>query len=204
MARPRKPDDPERWPVPCDRCGGHYMVVANWPGESVCGYCYQAAKRVTGICACGHQGVLPGIIDARPACRRCTGITLNVDCVACGDEAELYSGGKCQRCVLGETATRFLTNPDTGVVASQLQVIIDARRGAWRLPARVSRRCRAPERWRRVCGSGYPHFSAMWSGSRGIRRDRRRSRLRSRRRCRGTARLRRGGILRSNFSLPSG
>lgn len=126
MARPRKPDDPQRWPVPCDRCGGHYMVVANWPGESVCGYCYQAAKRVTGIFACGHQGVLPGIIDDRPACRRCSGVTLNVDCVACGTEAELYSGGKCQRCVLGDAATRLLTNPDTGMVAPQLQVIVDA------------------------------------------------------------------------------
>ncbi|BBY66806.1 hypothetical protein MHEL_50490 [Mycolicibacterium helvum] len=47
--------------------------------------CYQAAKRITGICACGHQGVLPGIIHNRPACRRCSGVTINVDCVSCGD-----------------------------------------------------------------------------------------------------------------------
>jgi integrase len=51
---------------------------------------------------------------------------LNVDCVSCGDEAELYSGGRCQRCVLGATAQRLLTNPDTGLIAPELQVIVDA------------------------------------------------------------------------------
>lgn len=126
MARPRKPEDPQRWPVPCDRCGRHYQLVANWPNESVCGYCYQAAKRITGICACGHQGVLPGIIDNRPACRRCSGVTINVDCVSCGDEAELYSGGRCQCCVLEATAQRLLTNPATGAIAPPLQIIVDA------------------------------------------------------------------------------
>ncbi len=132
MARPRKPEDPQRWRVPCDRCGCHYEIVANWPNESVCGYCYQAAKRITGICACGHRGVLPGIIDNRFACRRCSGVTLNVDCVSCGAEAELYSGGRCQRCVLGATAQRLLTNPDTGTVARPLQIIVDALTGMQR------------------------------------------------------------------------
>jgi len=126
MARPRKPEDPQRWPVPCDRCRRHYMLVANWPNESICGYCYQAAKRITGIYACRHQGVLPGTIDDRPACRHCSGITLNVDCVSCGDEVELYSGGRCQRCVLGVTAQRLLTNPDTGIIAPPLQIVVDA------------------------------------------------------------------------------
>lgn len=126
MARPRKPEDPQRWPTACDRCGRHYKLVANWPDESICGYCYQAAKRTTGICACGHQGVLPGIVDGRSACRRCSGVTLNVDCVSCGDEAELYNGGRCLRCVLGATAQRLLTHPDTGIIAPPLQVIVDA------------------------------------------------------------------------------
>ena len=66
MARPRKPEDPQRWPIACARCNGHYELVATWPDGSICGYCYQAAKRTTGICACGHQGVLPGLIDGRP------------------------------------------------------------------------------------------------------------------------------------------
>jgi len=126
MARPRKPENPALWPEQCARCRGHYPLVANWPDGTICGYCYQAAKRTVGICACGHQGVLPGIVNDRPACRPRSGVTLNVDCVACGDEAEIYSGGKCQRCVLGDTAAQLLTNPDTGVVAPQLQVIIDA------------------------------------------------------------------------------
>jgi hypothetical protein len=48
-----------------------------------------------------------------------------VDCIGCGDEAELYSGGRCQRCGLRATAQRLLTNPDTGVIAPQLQRIVD-------------------------------------------------------------------------------
>lgn len=126
MARPRKPEDPQRWPIACARCRRHYQLVARWPDGSICGYCYQAAKRTIGICACGHQGVLPGLIDHRPACRRCSGVRLNVDCTSCGDEAELYSGGQCQRCGLRATAQRLLTNPDTGVIAAQLQLIVDA------------------------------------------------------------------------------
>jgi len=126
VARPRKSEDPQRWPIGCARCKGHYELVASWPDGSICGYCYQAAKRTTGICACGHQGVLPGLIDDRPACRRCSGVKLNVDCVACGAEAELYSGGRCQRCVLSVTAQRLLTHPDTGLITAQLQVIVDA------------------------------------------------------------------------------
>jgi hypothetical protein len=50
----------------------------------------------------------------------------NLDCIGCGAEAELYSGGRCQRCVLRATASRLLTNPDTGAIAPQLQVIVDA------------------------------------------------------------------------------
>jgi len=126
MARPRKPEDRQRWPIGCARCRGHYELVANWPDGPICGYCYQAAKRITGICACGHQGVLPGLLDERPACRRCSGIRLNLDCIGCSAEAELYSGGRCQRCVLRATASRLLTNPDTGAIAPQLQVIVDA------------------------------------------------------------------------------
>lgn len=104
----------------------HYEPVANWPDGSICGYCYQAAKRTTGICSCGHEGVLPGIVDDRPACRRCSGIRLNVDCVGCGAETELYTGGRCQRCVLEETAQWLLSDHDTGLIAPQLQVIVNA------------------------------------------------------------------------------
>jgi integrase len=126
VARPRKPEDPQRWPIACARCKSHYEPVACWPDGSICGYCYQAAKRITGICSCGHEGVLPGIVDDRPACRRCSGVRLNVDCVGCSAEAELYSGGRCQRCVLEETAQWLLTDHDTGLIAPQLQVIVDA------------------------------------------------------------------------------
>jgi hypothetical protein len=126
VARPRKPEDPQRWPTRCARCRGHYKIVAAWPDGSICGYCYQAAKRTTGICACGHQGVLPGVTNDRPACRPCGGVKLNVDCISCGDETEIYSGGRCLRCVLGTTAQRLLTNPNTNAIAPQLQIIVDA------------------------------------------------------------------------------
>jgi hypothetical protein len=112
---------------PCLSCGepttGSYCP-ARWPDGSICGYCYQAAKRIRGICACGHEGVLPGIVDGRPACRRCSGVRLNVDCVSCGAEDELYSGGRCQRCILTATARRLLTHPETGELAPGLEVIV--------------------------------------------------------------------------------
>ncbi|THE17688.1 Fis family transcriptional regulator [Kocuria rosea] len=80
----------------------------------MCRYCYQAAKRTTGTCACGHAGVLPGRLDGHPACRSCSGISLKLDCLTCGAEAELHSHGQCWACVLATTVDRLLTNPRTG------------------------------------------------------------------------------------------
>lgn len=114
MARPRKPEDPQKNPIPCARCEKHYCLVKRWPDGVVCEYCYVAAKRISGVCACGHKGILPGIIDARPACRQCSGVDLNLDCVECGAEAEIYSAGRCQRCVLVATAQRLLTDDHGG------------------------------------------------------------------------------------------
>lgn len=98
MARPRKPGDPQAWPVPCGRCGGHHQIVTQWPDGLICGYCYQQAKRTRGTCRCGHHGILPGRIDGQPACRACSGVVLNIDCTSCGAEDELYREGRCQRC----------------------------------------------------------------------------------------------------------
>jgi hypothetical protein len=110
MSRPKKPEDPGTWPA-CARCGKHYQPVATWPDGRICGDCYQAAKRISGTCSCGHHGILPGRIVDQPACRTCSGVRLNVDCRSCGEEAELYSGGKCWSCCLSETVNRLLTNP---------------------------------------------------------------------------------------------
>ena len=120
MSRPRKAEDPIRWPVPCNRCGQHHQTVARWPDGGVCGYCYQQAKRTRGICACGHEGVLPGLIDSQPACRRCSGIRLNIDCRTCGAEDELHSGGRCWTCALGNVVDDLLTDPATGAIANEL------------------------------------------------------------------------------------
>jgi len=123
---PRKPQDPHAWPIPCGRCEGHYPAAATWPDGPVCGYCYQAAKRTTGRCACGHEGVLPGRLDGQPACRRCSGVRLNVDCRRCNTEAELYSGGRCWRCVLDSTVDRLLSSPNTDQVPATLRPLADA------------------------------------------------------------------------------
>lgn len=120
MSRPRKAEDPIRWPVPCNRCGQHHQTIARWPDGGVCGYCYQQAKRTRGICACGHEGVLPGLIDNQPTCRGCSGIRLNVDCRTCGAEDELHSGGRCWTCVLGNVVNDLLTDPNTGSIANDL------------------------------------------------------------------------------------
>jgi hypothetical protein len=126
MSRPRQLSDPKKWPVPCGRCGGHYQIVANWPDAAVCGYCYQQAKRTRGTCPCGHEGVLPGRLDDMPACRRCSGVKLNVDCQSCGAEDEIYAGGRCWSCVLEVTVDRLLTNPNTGVMPAELVPVAEA------------------------------------------------------------------------------
>ncbi len=119
MSRPKKPEDPAAWPA-CARCGRHYEPAASWPEGRVCGYCYMAAKRVTGVCACGHRGVLPGLDAGRSSCRACSGIRINVDCRGCGEEAELYVGGKCWSCHLAGVVDRLLTDPATGRIAPTL------------------------------------------------------------------------------------
>lgn len=126
MSRPRKPGDPHRWPVACGRCGGHHQISACWPDGPVCVYCYQQAKRTTGTCACGHVGVLPGVLDRAPACRTCSGVRLNVDCAGCGAEAELHSVGRCWSCVLAATVDRLLTNPTSGTMAVELVPVATA------------------------------------------------------------------------------
>ena len=116
MSRPRKAEDPVRWPVPCNRCRQHHQIVANWPDGGVCGYCYQRAKRTRGTCRCGHEGVLPGLAGGQPSCRRCSGVKLNIDCRGCGAEDELYSGGRCWSCTLAAMVDRLLTNPSAGTI----------------------------------------------------------------------------------------
>lgn len=126
MSRPRKPQDPVRWPVPCVRCSQHHEIAANWPDGGICGYCYQQAKRTRGACRCGHSGVLPGRVDGHPACRRCSGVKLNVDCLLCGAEDELYTGGRCWGCTLATTVDRLLANPTTGHIATELVPLASA------------------------------------------------------------------------------
>lgn len=126
MSRPRKPHDPVRWPVPCARCSQHYEIAANWPDGGICGYCYQQAKRTRGVCSCGHEGVLPGRLDDKPACRACSGVRLNVDCRSCGAEDELYSGGRCWTCTLAATVDSLLTNPSTGEIPHRLRPFAEA------------------------------------------------------------------------------
>jgi len=70
--------------------------------------------------------VLPGRIDGHPACRRCSGVKLNVDCRVCGVEDELYAGGRCWGCTLATTVDRLLANPSTGSIAPELVPLADA------------------------------------------------------------------------------
>lgn len=125
MPRPRKPSDPTKWPEPCGRCSEHHQIVTRWPDSGICGYCYQQAKRTRGTCACGHEGVLPGRVNMLPACRKCSGVKLNIDCIGCGNEGEIHSGNRCWACVLAATVDRLLT-PENQAPSPELQAITTA------------------------------------------------------------------------------
>lgn len=110
----------------CARCGRTSARSAVWPDGRICNRCYIAAKRTHGTCAhCGHTGVLPGRSEDGNLCRTCSGIRLNVDCVRCGAEEELYSAGRCWRCTLADIVDEVLAGPD-GHMHPQLLPLADA------------------------------------------------------------------------------
>lgn len=82
--------------------------------------------RSHGTCPeCGHTGILPGVGEAGTTCRSCSGIRLNVDCVECGLEAELYRANRCLGCVLKADAAAVLSDA-SGTIRPQLQPIVTA------------------------------------------------------------------------------
>lgn len=123
MTRPRKAGDPAKWPEACARCAEHHKIAVRWPDGGICGYCYQQAKRTRGTCACGHEEVLPGRVDTVPACRNCSGVRLNVDCIECGKEDELHSGNRCWSCILATTVDRVLSRPDNQPPSPELRAV---------------------------------------------------------------------------------
>jgi integrase len=121
VARPKPLPDPTRY-TPCQRCNQAYQTVAWWQGQPICNYCYLAGKRTTGRCIrCRHVGICPGLTPTGELlCRKCSGIRLNVDCVQCGEEAELYRAGHCWRCELATQVDQLLSDPATGTINAQL------------------------------------------------------------------------------------
>jgi integrase len=108
------------------RAGSRPEPSVRWPDGGICGYCYQQAKRTRGTCACGHEGVLPGRVGTLPACRKCSGVRLNVDCIACGKEDELHSGNRCWSCILAMTVDRILSPPDNRPPSPELRAVATA------------------------------------------------------------------------------
>lgn len=54
------------------------------------------------------------------------GITLNIDCVRCSAEDELYREGLCWPCTLSDLVDQVLTNPATGIMAAELVPLANA------------------------------------------------------------------------------
>jgi hypothetical protein len=132
VSRPKPAPDPNRH-SPCVRCGQAYQVGAVWLEGRVCVYCYKAAMHTQGSCAqCSHVGVLPGLDDQRrPTCRGCSGVHVDVDCIRCGAEDELYRAHTCWRCALSDQIDVVLAGPD-GSVPSALVALADALRSMTR------------------------------------------------------------------------
>jgi integrase len=127
LARPKPLPDPTKY-TPCQRCDQAYQTVAWWQGQPICNYCYLAGKRTTGRCIrCRHVRICPGRTPTGELlCRTCSGIRLNVDCVQCGDEAELYRAGHCWRCELAAQVDQLLTHPATGTINVHLEPLASA------------------------------------------------------------------------------
>ncbi|UXM89906.1 tyrosine-type recombinase/integrase [Paenarthrobacter sp. JL.01a] len=66
---------------------------------------------------------MPGRVDTLPACRKCSGVHLNVDCISCGKEDELHSGNRCWSCILALTVDRILSTPDNRPPSPELRAV---------------------------------------------------------------------------------
>ena len=99
-----------------------------WPEGGICGTCFHTAVRTTGTCPnCEHHGMLPGLNNDQPICRRCAGIPTDLDCHRCGTEAEHYRrGGICARCALRDDLTVLLAPAGTPhpTLARLLEVLV--------------------------------------------------------------------------------
>ncbi|QAY61193.1 hypothetical protein ET475_15200 [Microbacterium protaetiae] len=78
-------------------------IRVRWPEGNICGICFTDATHTYGTCrGCGEEDrMLPGRDEmAWAICRTCAGIETNLECDACGREAERFRGGVCIRCVV--------------------------------------------------------------------------------------------------------
>jgi hypothetical protein len=65
-------------------------------------------------------------VDTLPACRKCSGVRLNVDCIACGKKDELHSGSRCWSGILAMIVDRILSPPDNQPRSPELQAVATA------------------------------------------------------------------------------
>lgn len=72
--------------------------------------------------------MLPGRDDTRALCRRCAGITTDLDCHRCGAEAEHYRDKACARCALRDDLTAVLTPTSPPAAAQLLHALCEADR----------------------------------------------------------------------------
>ena len=72
-----------------------------------------------------------------PACRKCSGVQLNIDCIGCGNEDELHSGNRCWPCILSTTVDGLLS-PDNQPTSPALQAIATALKSMKRANSRLT------------------------------------------------------------------
>jgi RecJ-like exonuclease len=88
----------------CTRTGSRFATT--WPEGRICRRCYQRATRIRGLCpGCRDDRLLPGLIDAMPACVDCAGIPKDFHCTRCGREDEPVRVGLCAHCCLTDDLT---------------------------------------------------------------------------------------------------
>jgi hypothetical protein len=111
----------------CVRCRHDRRVVIRWPIGAVCRDCYRWIRSHPAVCpACAQTRVLFALNgDGQVVCGPCGNDERDYLCRECGGGEEIFTGGRCVRCVVRQRVTDLMRRPD-GELDPAAAVLVDA------------------------------------------------------------------------------